>query len=383
MAVLNIIDDSNLTGNRSIGTLYNDISNPHSTPNSFNIFVLDGDILSSDGLTPGFGPQTGTLTFVSYIGLTSKRILSHEVGHNFYLYHDFRNYGDATSCEHATRDFQNSFNTYDYNADWAGDRIHDTPATKIWNISEYTTECSTYQGGDIDCNQERPLNDPLRLYKNAYPTLTNFMHWHDGNDLACNYSFTPGQGKRIRWAISLDTQFNYGIFTPTEIDKSLLYQPFETTEVGGDNIVSITDNRDGTATVCRSIVRRDRFQKGFDCVYYAMNNNVIDTSAPDDLKVISERTFDYKVKINQMNPIATEIVPVVCTRGVICNTEPYVSGVILSMQVLGSMNITVKELNEAQVNDPELFDKLMAEYYHIIKKQTASGAVDEKIIYKP
>jgi hypothetical protein len=46
------------------------------------------------------------------------------------------------------------------------------------------------------------------------------------------------------------------------------------------------------------------------------------------------------------------------------------------------MNITVKELNEIEVKDPELFNKLMEQYYYILKKYTSSGAIDQKVFYK-
>lgn len=39
------------------------------------------------------------------------------------------------------------------------------------------------------------------------------------------------------------------------------------------------------------------------------------------------------------------------------------------------MNLTLEELNEIQVKDPELYDKLMSQYYHIINKETSSGAI--------
>ena len=52
------------------------------------------------------------------------------------------------------------------------------------------------------------------------------------------------------------------------------------------------------------------------------------------------------------------------------------------MAVLGSMNITVKELNEIEVKDPELYDKLMEQYYYIMKKITTSGAKTEQTFFK-
>lgn len=68
--------------------------------------------------------------------------------------------------------------------------------------------------------------------------------------------------------------------------------------------------------------------------------------------------------------------------GLSCSFEAYTSGTVYSMAVLGSMNMTVKELNEIEVKDPELYDKLMAQYYYILKKMTASGAQIQQTFYK-
>jgi hypothetical protein len=46
------------------------------------------------------------------------------------------------------------------------------------------------------------------------------------------------------------------------------------------------------------------------------------------------------------------------------------------------MNIE-KELNKIQVSDPQLYDKLMSQYYYILKKMTESGAIKEDTFYKP
>ena len=46
------------------------------------------------------------------------------------------------------------------------------------------------------------------------------------------------------------------------------------------------------------------------------------------------------------------------------------------------MNITVQELNELQVKDPELYNQLLEQYYYILKKVTASGAEVKTVFYK-
>lgn len=84
-----------------------------------------------------------------------------------------------------------------------------------------------------------------------------------------------------------------------------------------------------------------------------MDGSQLDISIPNDLKVIEERTSDYQVEIAQIAQGIKETVPVICTRGVICSDEPFMSGIIYSTQVLVSMNLTVQQLTEIQVKNPE------------------------------
>lgn len=377
------IDNTDLIGDRKFIDLMDDFYNPLGSLDAFSIFVLDGDIVTvnPDGTNnniPGLGYMLGKVCFFNYFGITSTRIVNHEVGHNFYLKHDFTNYGDPISCEHVIRLNQHPT----YNAGNTGDWVNDTPATKVWGISEYNITTGFYDGDDIDCNDDPSVPIQLRYYKTGFPKINNFMHWHAGNDLNSGYYFTQGQGKRMRWVIATDITANYGIYSPAEVDVKELYQPFEYDGIAGSAIVSVEDNGDGTASVCRQLVRKDRFQKGFDAEYLYMNNSPIAYSNPDELKEIIGMTGDYKVRINQVNHINTEIVSIPCTRGVICTNEPYVSGILISTEILGSMNITIEQLTKAQVNDPELFNNLMEKYYYILKKQTVSGAEIQKIIYK-
>ncbi len=380
---LEFIDMTALTGDQNFSDLSDNFIEPYWTQDCFCIFVLDGDILTTDldgtvTNTPGLGYLLGGISFFNTLAINSTRIVNHEVGHNFYLRHDFANYGDPFGCEHVIRNTQDS----SYNADDHGDWIHDTPATKIWDISEYDQVTGFYEGGDIDCNNSLSSGDPDRFYKTGNARINNFMHWHPGDDLSDGYYFSPGQGKRMRWVIATDIIQNYGIYSPLRVEVEALYQPFDVYETGGDAIVSVTDNNDGTANVCRNRVRNDRFQKGFDATYYNMDDTPITSSTPDQLQVILGRTSDYKVKIYQVDPNITEIVSVICTRGVVCTDEVYVGGVLISTAILGSMNITVQQLTEIQLNDPELYNNLMENYYHILKKQTTSGAESKVVIYK-
>jgi hypothetical protein len=150
----------------------------------------------------------------------------------------------------------------------------------------------------------------------------------------------------------------------------------------GGNVANITDNNNGTAEVCRSILQMDRYQKGFNMNFYDDDNTIFASSNPDELKELTSGIRNYKTTVNQVYPSYFETIQVPCYRGTICETENYIGGVIISTEILGSMNITVKELNEIEVKDPELFNKLMEQYYYILKKYTSSGAVDQKVFYK-
>jgi len=164
-----------------------------------------------------------------------------------------------------------------------------------------------------------------------------------------------------------------------------LYQPFEAYEVGDDSengVISIEDNGDGTAEVCRTRLKRHRFQRSFNYVFE-------DTAAPDpssattaELPVVDYNTYQFNVRINEVNPELAHSIEVICTRGLICETEAFIGGTIITTEVLGSMNLTIRELNEIQVKDPNLFESLLSEKYHIITKTTAKGAKYQIVIFK-
>ena len=103
----------------------------------------------------------------------------------------------------------------------------------------------------------------------------------------------------------------------------------------------------------------------------------------DTLKEIISGIRNYYTQLPEVSQTESHKISVPCYRGTLCQTEEYVSGVVFSMQVLGSMNITEKDLDQLEVKDPDLYNNLMSQYYHILKKYTSSGALDEKVIYKP
>lgn len=161
-----------------------------------------------------------------------------------------------------------------------------------------------------------------------------------------------------------------------------LYEPFETIPFGGNIIRSVIDNNDGTAEVCRNMLIKHRFQKSFDYVFTNVNQSDLSAATINDLPEIINTTYTFGVQINQVNPETLHEVFVDCNREPFCQTEDFIKGSIISTKVLGSMNLTLEELNEIQVKDPDLFENLMKEYYHIIRKETESGAINQTTIYK-
>jgi hypothetical protein len=206
------------------------------------------------------------------------------------------------------------------------------------------------------------------------------------------YQYTLGQATRMRESIINNVNdllfgSNSFNFTPSlnlNSDGSPniqpLYEPFQVTNNITD-IVSTTDNGDGTARVCRNYFSANyKFQPGFD--YEFPENQAPDLTSYNTTQtpLVATPAFNCPIKIIQLSQ-NIEQSPTVC-RGQICENEPFLFGIKYSTQVLGSMNITVEELNEIQVKDPNLYDSLMSQYYHILKKITTSGAKVETLIYK-
>ncbi|MBK8600196.1 MAG: hypothetical protein IPN80_06190 [Flavobacterium sp.] len=62
--------------------------------------------------------------------------------------------------------------------------------------------------------------------------------------------------------------------------------------------------------------------------------------------------------------------------------EPFTSGDVKSLNNLGSGIFTQEQLDEIKASDPNLYEQLQSGKYHIITKQTDSGFIDQKVIYK-
>lgn len=351
---------------------------PYKQPNTLNLYFSNfnnGFALSTMGTIGG----TNSIYNIGYLLAANATklefFLTHQMGHNLSLYKTYEigshldeddpNNGNA-ECERVTRDV----NAPNYNADYAGDEVTDTPAQTI--IPETGCTPWVYDSDDQNCY--------LEPYENI--VKGNFMN--ESDNYTCAWHFTPGQIGRMRRFIA-NNNTNFGYLQGTDsarTDIAQLYEPFDTRVIQGD-IVSIEDQpENGGAWVCRGQKYRLRFQPGFKQIFSDVTNGLI--TQTEDQQFNYDNSFDHGigVEIPSINNNVIGVGVISSVTGTSCGFEPYTSGTVYSMAVLGSMNITIKELNEIETKDPELYNKLMQQYYYILKKITVSGATTEQTFYK-
>ncbi|CAM3418488.1 hypothetical protein FLLO111716_09085 [Flavobacterium longum] len=354
----------------ALGTEYQALDNEYGRPDAIDVYVVD-HFTNFGSFPPGAyvpsNPAYSTSIFFQHYGFSdahyTNTTMLHEVGHVLNLKHVFENYNNA-NAERVTRDTNNPV----YNADTHGDLVEDTPAQPK----------NPYATGNVDCAEPFDMT-ATNYYNEPYEDIIagNFMSY----TVNCNRHLSEGQIARIRESV----QSNPDHYGPLMNTLASLYQPWEVTPIAGDHIVSVEEIPENTAMlkVCRNLLLRHRFQTGFNYQFPDCSWPDTIASTPYVIPVVKMETFDFPVIIQQISNEATEIVKVNCTRGVICAEEPIVGGVLISTQVLGSMNITVEELTKIQASDPSLFETLMSEYYYILKKMTETGVVKERYFYKP
>lgn len=351
--------------NNSIMTM-NNLSGLPSIPNMYNIYLMQ--YVGGANAYSIYGNTFIKMTFGTFEGIYRELAIIHEMGHCLRLAHTFQNYnindpnnGPEGNCEHVTRDENSPL----YNAHIAGDQVEDTPACLPYHT--YDNCIHVFNPNETDC-----LGTP---YENVIPA--NYMSYDAL--IECGLHFTPGQAKRMRSYLQ-NPSLSHIVLTYNTIES--LYEPFEITDYGGNVVFSVEDNGDGTAEVCRNLRKKHRFQKGFDYVFYSTFGDDPSTAIIDDLPIVKNSTASFYVQINQVNPAVSREVFVDCNRGFYCSTENFVKGLVVSTPLIGSYNFTVKELNDMEVKDPGLYESLMNQFYHIINKETESGAIKHTIIYK-
>lgn len=370
------------------------LQNNYQVNNSINIFVVHNFYQINNGIEtvlPGFAslamfnPNVGNNMpniFIPQAFFTTG-VLVHEMGHLFGAEHTNKSGVGLTPptsavCEYVNRTF--SPDLYIYNATSAGDGNADTYASPSEYEDADVDENGVYIGGQRDCSGFAFGTEGV-LYKTYLVPIKNFMNVNRIEDIQFQGEFTYDQGVRFRSFID-----NPSVNSPLPLYETTvesLYEPFETTNIGGDVIISIEDLGNGYANVCRNLLEKHRFQEGFDYTFpendgYPDLINVNINHIPVDIN----HTFDYPIIINQIDPIHPGTVRVVCTRGVVCAEEEFVSGTDLITDFIGSYNFTIEQWDTLKVNDPNLYEYLEANKYHIIKKETKTGVIYQVVIYK-
>lgn len=356
------------------------MANPVYDYNALNLFIVEGinytTLSPFNTRTAGIAKMPGIDSVYGHNYFLSNT-LPHEIAHNFFLLHTAE-HSDTQDCERVASDPTD----INYNSDTKGDYVEDTKASFYFGGNFVNQANCSFQNptNHADCINTPYVNVPVRNYM----TSMNPCQSLQSNYLPGTGEFTIGQGSVMRNTIALyyNHPNNFYGFSNAKNTVESLYQPFETIPYGGNIIRSVTDNNDGTAEVCRNMLIKHRFQKGFDYSFTNVNPSDPSLATLIDLPEIINTTYTFGVQINQVNPDIVNDVFVDCHRESFCQTEDFVKGLVVSTNVLGSMNLTLEELNEIQVKDPELYDKLMSQYYHIINKETSSGAIKQTFIYK-
>lgn len=331
-------------------------------PEAFNIFFAN---LGECGSGCAFIGYTRSVLSYSLIeGPDAAFAFVHEIGHNLNLEHTYKDFN--ADCEHVTRDVNNP----SYNANTKGDKVADTPAQSPMVPADFSNCTYNYNTLRTDCQGIPYENVDRRNYMGL-----------DHQQSYCEH-FTPGQVERMKQYLENPL---YPAYALTYNDVSSLYEPYNEVLVPGNTIISTEESSDGSGViVCRNYIFKRSYQEGFTYDFY-------NTEPVDHLHANIYQLFTYndrpdhsiEVVINQVDPnVAVNSSTISTLIPYSCAQESYVSGIIYSMEVLGSMNITVQELTEIQVKDPEKYEMLMKQYYNILQKMTASGIIKEKVIYK-
>ncbi len=327
--------------------------------NTYNIYFVNYTHVGHAYATQG--NTSAVFSFHTMSDINRVQVLGHELGHCFNLLHVFNNF-NYSECEHVTRDVNSPL----YNANVAGDLIHDTPAQ---DSNPWFTNCVyNFNLNSTDCTGE-PYVDVVPanyLGNNAHST--------------CGFHFTPGQVLRMRTYLQ-NPSMPHVLQTFNTIES--LYEPFEIDYIPSNEIVSVETSElgEGFALVCRINTMKHRFQKSFDYLVDPDEKSINPINySINELPEIAE-IGNYKLTIFQVDHEITKPLNLY-SRCVVCNDEPYVGGNIISTEFMGSYNFTQQTLNQIQVSDPNLLQNLESEKYHIIKKETESGAIKQTTIYK-
>jgi len=345
--------------------------------NIYSVDIIVGDIIAFTGVDGNFGDFFFIVSEHGVIGPEEehlKFVMTHEVAHQFNVFHPFDCGSFGTQCENVIRDPNHA----DYNADVAGDFIIDTNATP------YAMSYDPYLCAYI---QVEGVVDPTGLpynYNGLEPEVINFMSY----SWNCQQGFTVGQAARMRWYIQvIDAEPSIDAIEIQPV--SILFEPFEGKYRYCDSNYEIHD---------------PRFQPGFNYQFIECREQVYGTlDCPSDY---GDYPFDYgedvydfdttvsyntsyrdpiihpnhtAIRIFQLNTGAQLLEqPEKCydswkksTSGIV---KTFLDGVI-------NTNYTIQYLDSIQSNNPTLIQDLNNGLYNI-EKNFNDGTNEQNTILK-
>ena len=357
-------------------------SEPVYDENAMNLFIvdmLDQDMTSLQAKAAGVAYLPGVdSAFTNNYFLSSS--LPHEIGHNLNLFHTHERW-NTSLCEHVSGN-NNLTN---------GDFVPDTPASYRFLDTNLTTTCGYINPtNEVDCVGVPYINCPVKNFMST----NNFSCRQLGTDLfPGNAEFTAGQGNRMRNQIAafIDNTSNPYGYNKAQNTIESLYQPFAITGGSGSgtngnpaSCRTATVNNTNTGVNFVPITQNItfRFQKGFEWNFYAQGLAPLSQTYTNQYN-FTNGSYDLNVNIPILDPVGgPQTYQQVVGLQSLSTYEPFTSGDVKSMYNLGSSNYSQEELNSLEASDPELYNTLMNNQYHIITKQTDSGYTDQKIIHK-
>ncbi len=308
----------------------------------------------------------------------------HEVGHYLGLHHTHLQWQYIDGVLSPASDSDCGIEENLDNSQWniLGDLIQDTNPDRIgkkyWIGASYLSNCAVNTSNYVPnavCNTSINLSQ-------FNPPMHNIMAYYH----TCRTGFTQGQTDFMRAYI--DSNSNGGFLTNKLNEDGIqsLYQPF--------SIVAISENQSGntTAAFSKTIIPNIantgtdvvncpiytfRFQKGLNYKFTIPNIGIVSKTPNEQFNYTLDNTLiDVNIPVFGSNAFQT--------GGIDCFTsfEPYIKGTIKSLSNLASSIITFETLDQIKASNPNLYDQLQSQEYHIITKETTSGYIDQKVIYK-
>ena len=283
-----------------------------------------------------------------------------------------------------------------YNWDIAGDYLYDTQATPqgfLGNGPNFgpfisgpcTADVTVYDG---DCATPRALY--INTLNDNYMDTT-FPWWFIKTNDCYALNFTNNQGRRMRETIADSPTIYYGNFPLSNslTSVSSLYQPYAQETILSTNMPpKVTDNGNGTATVCRYFYYSNyKFQKGFDYIFPDSTAPDVFTATTSQIPFVVHPMFNYPVTILQLAPGQTNLLTntgfvLNNDKDTICVVEPFNNGTKSFTSQILSTSVTTESLNAVQIQDPNFYINLESQKLYKIIKETQSGAKTQELFFK-